>query len=131
MMVSNIVINSLLKGSGPNNEKIVQNMITASPYLMILNAGILAPIIEEIVFRKTYMDAFKNKWAFLILSSFVFGLMHVISVSDTLIEYLYLIPYAGLGFGLAIMDYKNDNVLPSIFMHMFHNTALVIFSMMI
>ena len=51
MVITNLFINIVLQGGGSNNEKIVQNMIGTMPYLMILIAGIIAPIIEEIVFR--------------------------------------------------------------------------------
>ncbi len=131
MIVSNIVIGLLLKDNGPNNEKLVQQMITISPILMFINAGLIAPIIEELVFRKSYMDTFKNKWLFVILSGFVFGLMHVITSSNSIYEYLYLIPYMSLGVSFAYMDFKHNNIFPSIFMHIFHNSILVILSVFI
>ena len=58
MMVTNIIITVVFKAGGANNEKLVQSMIHALPWLMIINAGILAPFNEEIVFRKTLKDVF-------------------------------------------------------------------------
>lgn len=131
MIITNLFINVVLNGAGADNEKIVQGMISTMPYLMILIAGITAPIIEEIVFRKTYLDAFKNKYLYLFLSSFIFGMMHIISSLDnapTITDILYFIPYSCLGLSFAYMDYKQKNVFPSICMHIFHNTLLIILS---
>ena len=130
MVVTNLLLTFILDGGGSSNEKIVQDMIDNMPYLMILSAGIIGPIIEEIVFRKAYLDTFKNKYLGTILSGVIFGLLHVITTSSTLIEYMYFLPYAFLGFGFAYMDYSEENIYPSIFMHMFHNTLLVLISIL-
>lgn len=130
MIASNLIITLLLKGNGATNEKIVQNMISASPYLMLINAGIIGPIIEELVFRKPYKDAFKTKWLFILTSGIIFGAMHVITSATTLVEYLYMIPYACLGLSFAYMDQKEDNIFPSIMMHILHNTILIILSIL-
>ncbi len=128
MIISNLFITLILKGSGANNEKIVQNMISENTFLMFISAGILAPIIEELVFRKSYLDTFKTKKTFIIISSLVFGGMHVLTSSTTILDYLYFIPYTCLGLALATMDYKENNIYPSIIMHMFHNSLLIILS---
>ena len=128
MVILNLLLGIIIKTSGPNNEKLVQEMITASPYLMIINAGFIAPIIEELVFRKSFMDTFKNKWLFVIISGFVFGFVHVINTSTTPLEYLYFLPYMSLGVSFALMDYEEKNVLPSIIFHMAHYTILILIS---
>ena len=46
MMVSNLIINSLNSGLA-GNEETVQSMISSLPWLMLINAGILAPLNEE------------------------------------------------------------------------------------
>lgn len=130
MITSNLILTFVLKGNGATNEKIVQNMISTSPYLMLINAGIIGPIIEELVFRKTYKDAFKTKWLFILTSGLVFGAMHVITSATTFLEYLYMIPYACLGLSFAYMDQKEDNIYPSIMMHILHNTVLSLLSIL-
>lgn len=130
MMVTNVIITLIFKGNGSDNEQIVQSMISISPYLMLLNAGILGPIIEELVFRKAFSDTFKTKWLFLLSSSLIFGAMHVLTSATSLSGYLYLIPYACLGLSFAYMDYQEKNILPSVFMHIIHNSILVLLSTM-
>ena len=60
-MISNFVISFLLNASQATNEQMVQKMISAMPYLLIISAGIIAPINEEILFRKVFKDNIKNK----------------------------------------------------------------------
>ena len=68
MVVCNLILLTVFKTGGANNENAVQSMIKSLPWLMIIDAGIIAPFNEEIVFRKTLKDVFKNKWLFVVLS---------------------------------------------------------------
>lgn len=128
MIAGNLFINIILKGGGPTNEQAVQKMIKSLPYLMVLEAGLLAPIVEEIAFRKTVKAITNNKFLFLLISSLLFGLAHVVNSSTTWVEYAYLVPYAFLGLALALAYHKTDSIWTSIFMHIVHNTVLIILS---
>lgn len=128
MFASNFILNYILQAGGANNEKIVQTMIKSLPLLMLVDAGILSPFNEEIVFRKTLKDIFKNKWILLILSFLLFGGAHVASSSKTLLDYLFIIPYGALGASFAYAYYKTDNIFTSISLHMIHNIILIMIS---
>ena len=54
MMVSNIILTFIFNNNGAENEQAVQKMITSLPFVMLLSAGILAPLNEEILFRKCF-----------------------------------------------------------------------------
>lgn len=131
MFASNFILNFLLKTGGAANEKTVQTMIKTLPILMIIDAGFIAPFNEEIVFRKTLKDIFKNKWLFIILSFLLFGGVHVISSAKTILDYLYIIPYGALGAAFAYSYYKTNNLFTSITLHMFHNIILILISILI
>ena len=131
MMVSNIFINVFLQLGQAANEQAVQSMITSLPWLMLINAGFIAPCTEEIVFRKGFKKAFPNKYAFIILSALVFGSLHVITSMTSPIELLYIIPYGALGAAFAYMYQKTNTIFTSISMHMFHNTALILLSILV
>ena len=130
MMVTNILLNILFNGTGAENEKIVQNLINTSPLIMLIDAGIIAPIVEELTFRKTFMDTFKTKWLFILTSGIFFGLLHISENTNNLVDFLYFIPYASLGISFAYMDYKEKSVIPSVIMHMMHNTILILLSIL-
>lgn len=131
MMVSNIIINFVINLGQAANEQAVQQMISSLPWLMLINAGIIAPCTEEIVFRKGFKKAFPNKWLFIISSALIFGLLHVITTMTQPLELLYIIPYGALGGAFACIYQKTESIYPSIAMHMFHNSTLVILSTLI
>lgn len=130
MFISNIFINIILKNGQAANEQAVQEMISYAPILMVPNAGIIAPIIEEITFRKAFKNMIKNKWAFILTSGIIFGALHVVTNVSSIIDLLYIIPYSSLGIAFAYMYYKTDTIYTSIAMHMIHNTVLTIISIM-
>ena len=128
MFVCNYILNIVLKAGGAANEKAVQTLIKSFPLIMIIDAGILAPFTEEIVFRKSIKDAVNNKWIFYILTFLLFGGAHVIKSSNTILDYLFIIPYGALGVAFAAAYYKTKNVFTNISMHMMHNLILIVLS---
>ena len=125
MVLSNIIISFILKAGGAQNEKLVQEAISKFPILMIVTAGLIAPIIEELIFRKGFKNAFPNKYLFIILSSITFGFMHVMD-SNSLLSFLYIIPYSSLGISFAFAYNETDTVFTPITLHMTHNLILII-----
>ncbi len=130
MMISNILITIIFQGGGADNEQQVQKMIQAAPLFMILNAGLIAPINEEILFRKNFRNIFKNNIIFILVSGIFFGYLHV-SGATSLLQWIYIIPYSSLGIGFAIMYSKTNTVFTSICMHMMHNTVLTLISILL
>ena len=127
MCISNIAISFITDLNTSSNEQSVQTLVSATPYLMLFTAGILAPIVEELTFRKGVSKIFKNKWVYATASGLIFGLLHVIG-SGNIVEYLYIIPYGSLGFFFALTYYETKSIYPSIIMHAIHNTALILLS---
>lgn len=132
MIISNVVINLVFKGGVAANEQTVQSMIDSLPWLMLINAGFIAPFNEEIVFRKTLRDIFKNhKWLFMTFSFLLFGLAHVLGNVSTLTDWLFIVPYGALGGAFALAYYKTDSVFTPMAMHMFHNFSLTLLSILL
>ena len=127
MCISNIVIGIITNLNTSSNEQAVQILVSSTPYLMLFTAGILAPIAEELTFRKGVSKIFKNKWVYATASGLIFGLLHVIG-SGNILEYLYIIPYGSLGFFFALTYYDTKSIYPSIIMHAIHNSALILLS---
>ena len=127
MCASNIIIGLLTPLNTSSNEQTVQTLVSVTPYLMLFTAGILAPIAEEITFRKGVFKIFKNKWVFATASGLIFGFLHVVG-SSNILEYLYIIPYGSLGFFFALTYYDTKSIYPSIIMHAIHNSALILLS---
>lgn len=130
MMVSNIILTFIFNNNGAENEQAVQKMISALPIVMVISAGLIAPIVEEITFRKVFRDNIKNDLAFVLISGIFFGFLHVYQ-SEGIGQFLYIIPYSCLGISFATMYKKTNTVFTSTMMHMFHNTVLTILSILV
>lgn len=59
------------------NQVMVESLLGSAPALMAIATCILAPIVEELVFRGAIREAIKNKKVFITVSGLIFGLMHV------------------------------------------------------
>lgn len=125
MVLCNLFIITILKDIS-SNETQVREMLYKNIITSLINISILAPILEELVFRKSLSIIFKNKWVFIILSGLLFGsahiLVNVIQGTFVLTDLIYILPYASLGCSFALMDYNNKSVFPSIIIHSIHNT---------
>jgi len=134
MIVSNLSITFFFSGAQANNEDAVRSMINLAPLYMIFSVSIYAPFVEELIFRKSIKDGFFSlfennnftKFLYIFISGLIFSSLHVIGMTNSYLDYLYIIPYLGLGASFAALYYKTDNIFSSISMHSFHNTIAII-----
>ena len=103
------------------------------PIYSIISLVILGPISEEIIFRVNFKNSIKNEKLFLIITSLLFGSMHLLAYFDTLqsissswSQLLYLIPYTWLGFVFGCVYVKTKNIYPAILIHMLTNLLSVL-----
>ncbi len=108
----------------PDNQKAVEGLLRTNPILMIISAVILAPIKEEWITRKLIIGSiFKNSPIIgLIVSSFGFGLLHM--VAGFSIYALLSYSLAGLIFGIIYIKTKKIEV--TIFAHFLNNLVSII-----
>lgn len=125
MFISTLIISKFTGQSISGNETEIRNFIKNSPLLTIILAVIISPIIEELVFRKAIKNIFNNKYLFIIISSLIFGLLHVSSIRD-INELLFSIPYIIMGISFAITYQKTNNIFTSIILHSSYNLVLIL-----
>lgn len=117
----------IILGDISSNETQVREMLFSDPGAVLINIMLLAPICEELVFRKSVSTVFKNKWVYALMCGLLFGMAHLLTniVSGIFVisDLLYLLPYGSLGFFFALMDHESKSVFPSICVHAFHNTC--------
>ena len=126
MAFFNFLINNFTPNTVANNEQSLRNMIHINPILMLINTTFIAPITEELVFRKTFRDAFKNDKAFVLISGLFFGALHVVFSIGSAWDLLYLLPYCSLGIAFSYIYVKTKNVWGSISIHMMHNFIITL-----
>ena len=121
MLASNAIILIFNPGSTANNQDLVNQMYNLYPVYTFILSVILAPVIEELIFRLCFYNIFNNKYVFIILSGLVFGAFHIIGTYETALDWLYIIPYSIPGFIFAGLLYKTKNIYLTIFLHFVHN----------
>lgn len=135
MIASNAIINFVIfKGEIALNEEQNRAMLTTYPVLGLILAGVLAPILEELTFRRGFRKISDNKYVFAIVSTVVFAFLHVvpgfvIGVEPLKLDWLqllYLLPYGSLGFSFSWLYAKTDNIFANIYIHAFHNTLTML-----
>lgn len=73
-----------------DNQLLIENLRNLSPFLMFISACILAPVVEETIFRGGIGKVIKNKKVFITVSGLIFGLMHVTESMTLLLEILFI-----------------------------------------
>ena len=126
MVITSFIINIISKQDLSKNEAAVRDSIKLAPIYMLFTCSIVAPIFEEMVFRKSINILIKNKIIFIIVSGFLFGLLHILGNITSVFDFLYIIPYGAMGCAFAYLLSKTDNITLPIIVHMIHNTILVI-----
>ena len=126
MILANYIINYIIIPNGiSNNEQGNRNLLLNNKLLYGLLLSLIIPYIEEIVFRLSFKKIINNNIIFIILSSTIFGLLHIIS-STKFIELLYFIPYFILGLTFSTIYTKTNNIFCSTISHILNNTITVL-----
>ena len=100
------------------NQQIIVSVMEVHPFLMALTTVILAPLVEEIIFRMTLMrKTIFHPWVSILLSSLLFGLIHVIAAGD----FIFALPYIAMGIPLGYSYYKTQNIWYPIGIHVLQN----------
>lgn len=128
MIISNLLIMHFVPSAKALNEDAVQEMLRKTPVYASFAACIFAPFMEEMIFRKSLRKVFEIDVLYILVSGFLFGLVHNLSSLGTE-SVIYIIPYGLFGCVFAYAYVKKKNIFIPIVMHMIHNTVLVIISL--
>ena len=114
-----------------DNQANIESLLNStSIVLMVILTCVVAPIVEELVFREAIIGAFKDKvnsWVLTAISIFFFVLLHSISNSGG-IDWSAALMYVPLTIPLVGMyRYYEDNVAASMLMHFVSNSVAMIF----
>lgn len=133
MITSNIIINFVLKLGTSVNEQANIQLIKQSPLTLVPIVVLLAPCIEELVFRKSFAKISDNKHIFAWITGLIFGGVHVISSLSDPRTIIFLIPYCSIGIAFGYLYKKTDTIFSSLSMHILHNTiniAIILLAIM-
>ena len=126
MTLSNSIINIFTGNIISKNETAVRDIANSLPIYSIFITCLFAPLGEELAYRKTIGNIFKNKKVAIIMSGLIFGLAHVIGTYTKLLDLVYVIPYGLFGCVFMYMYLNSKTIWSTISIHFLHNTLLII-----
>ncbi len=118
MYVLNLVIEQI---GIPNTLEETFIAMSKNPF-GVLSIALLAPVLEELLFRGAIQghlqDAGKKPWVAIVISSFIFGVVHMNPAQ---------IPFASLlGIMFGWLYYRTGSLLPGIIGHVLNNSVAAI-----
>ena len=128
MFLSSLVI-GFLGIEGSDNQTTNIELFKTAPIIQAFIAIILAPITEELVFRRSFKNFTNNKLLFALVTGLIFGGIHVVSSLTSfknLIMLIHLIPYSSVGIALGYAYKEHNNILGTMSIHALHNLIAVI-----
>ena len=108
------------------NQVELNEAFSKNPLLVVFMALIIAPFMEELLFRGIFRKVFNNKYLFIISSGLVFGALHVIDDFKNPKELLYILVYSVLGLFMAGVYKKTNNIFTNMLFHFTQNALAVI-----
>ena len=97
------------------------NIFDKSPFLLLLSTVFYYPIVEELVFKKTFKDLITNKWAFILITAIINGSFEIMLSYTSIINLINIIPAIVFYGILSYIYYDTDNVVVSMSYRMFYN----------
>jgi len=88
---------------------------------LIITTMFYYPIIEELVFKKTFKDIIKNKWLFVIISAFANAFFAYAFSATNVITLVYIIPSTIFYMGLSYSYYESNNIFVPIIYRIIYN----------
>ena len=126
MTLTDTIIIAITGKELSNNEQAVRSIADTLPIYSALSVCICAPIVEELIYRKTIKNIFINKTLAIIASGLIFGIAHVIGTYQSLQDLLYIIPYGSFGAVFMYIFIDSKNIWSTITIHFMHNTILLL-----
>lgn len=113
------------------NQVLIESLAHAHPIIIVVTSVILAPIVEELLFRATLFGWLYELHPIVahVLSAFLFGFLHIMDsvLSGNVQEWIQIFAYLFMGGVLSFLYEKRNNICVPILSHMMNN----LFSMLV
>lgn len=131
--LSNFISNMLSNASSipisesVNQMTIVRMLNSNGVIFIVLSAVIVGPIVEELIFRKSIFGLIKNQNIALIVSSLIFGAIHLTAEASIAEALINGICYFAMGIIFGYIYIKNEkNIIAPIAVHILVNLVSVV-----
>lgn len=126
ILVVNPIISYLTQSDQSQNQALIVESLKVNPIFIILSAVIMAPLVEEIVFRGVLYRKIRNANRYMIaiaVSAVSFGLMHVLQsiLERNFIDLPFIIVYVILGVFFTKIYEETGKLSNAIILHFINN----------
>lgn len=120
-LLGSVVVEKIFGMSEAANQMAVESLFNhVPPWQLFLMIVIVAPITEELLFRGLILfpgNRLDTSWVRVIISSLLFGLIHILTDVDVYTFYTYV----GMGFIFTYAAKRTNSIEASIVYHMLNN----------
>ena len=104
------------------NQEAVVNLAKKLPFMMMISTSLLAPFVEEGIFRLGIRKVINNKYLFILVSGLIFGFMHIFPTELPLyVALIESLNYVTMGLLLAYIYNETDNIYIVVIIHALNN----------
>lgn len=104
------------------NQEAVVTLAKKLPFMMMISTSLLAPFVEEGIFRLGIRKVINNKYLFILVSGLIFGFMHIFPTELPLyVALIESLNYVTMGLLLAYIYNETDNIYVVIIIHALNN----------
>lgn len=104
------------------NQETVVTLAKTLPFMMMISTSLLAPFVEEGIFRLGIRKVINNKYLFILVSGLIFGFMHIFPTELPLyVALIESLNYVTMGLLLAYIYNETDNIYVVIIIHALNN----------
>lgn len=120
---ANLLVGVLCSFSGNQNDNfnVMYDTFKAMPMLLIITTIVYYPIVEEIVFKKTFKDIISNKWLFVIITGLLNAGFNIALSTSSSLSLLYIIPDAIISMSFSYIYYETNNLTTSVLYRSLYN----------
>ena len=115
---------------GVNNHYTYRGLLPAyldkCPILMGISTAIIYPILETLVFNKSFKDIINSKWTFIICSSLFFWLVNILAVGFNYETIIATMSCFTTSIVINYFYYKEDNISSIIIVKMIYNLVFLL-----
>lgn len=126
VLVVNPILMYLTQSDQSQNQSLIVESMKIDPWFVILSAVIMAPLVEEIVFRGVFYRKIRNANRYVIaivMSALTFGLMHVLQsiLEQNFMDLPFIIVYVILGLFFTKVYEETGKLSSTIILHFINN----------
>lgn len=119
-LVSSIFV-LLVPNAVNDNANSLLNVFDKSPLFLFIITMFYYPIIEELVFKKTFKDVLTNKWFFIIATAIINASFEVVLSYQNVYNLVNIVPTAVFYGMLSYIYYETNNIIVSMVYRMIYN----------